>query len=87
MLDLNIDMVQLLDREICKGYASWVRRAPAEYKDDNFFIERVPIVITSRYGQNNQLGHKPVQERGNWKRDRDWSKIRFVTVALATHLR
>lgn len=86
MLNLNLEMVQKLDAEICKGYQSWVRRAPAEYKDDNFFLDRVPVVITSRYGQNNRFGQAPDIERDNWERDRVWSKIRFVTVALATHL-
>lgn len=70
-----------------KGYSSWLRLAPAEYKEDNFFLERVPIVITSHYGQNQQLGHQPREERDNWNRDRDFSRVRFVTVALATHLR
>ena len=83
---MNLRALQRLDDEIRKGYGSWVMRAPDEYKADKFFLDRVPVIITSRYGQNQQLGHQPEDEVENWKRDREWSKIRFVTVALATHL-
>jgi hypothetical protein len=81
-----LQALQLLDEEICKEYDAWVVGAPEHYTEDGFFQERAPIIITSSYGQNQQLGHLPREEEDNWKRDRDFSRVRFMTVALATHL-
>lgn len=86
MVTLNLPMVMSLDRALRSQYDLWVQRAPESYTQDKFFQERVPIIVTSLYGQNQPLGIDPTTERGNWHWDRDFSKIRFMTVALATHL-
>ena len=86
-LTFNLANLRLLDRAIRRRYTNWVRDAPATYTQDNFFKERVPTVVTSRYGQNQELGMDWEQETANWTRDRDFSRVRYLTVALATHLR
>lgn len=86
MVSLNLQMLKRLDKALRTEYHSWVETAPSAYKEDKFFQERVPIIVTSSYGQNQRIGLKPGEERENWQRDRDFSKVRFMTVALATHL-
>ncbi len=85
VLDLNLEKLRLLDRAIRHRYVTWVDKAPEGYTEDNFFKERIPIIVTTTYGQNQQLGREPGEESINWGRDRDYSKVRFMTVALATH--
>lgn len=79
-----------LDSAICNQYEAWVKEAPVEYRRDDFFNSRVPVAITSRFGQNQQLAETDDdrrQERLNWRQDRDYTKIRYLTIALASHLR
>ena len=79
-----------LDTAITQHYHTWFKDAPYEYTDDAFFTSRVPVAITSRFGQNQQLAettpHRK-QERSNWLHERDYSKIRYLTFAIATHVR
>ena len=78
-----------LDIAIIDNYHDWIKKAPRHYIDD-FFQSRIPIAVTSRFGQNQQLSQSindREEERINWMRDRDYSRIRYVTLALATHLR
>ena len=82
--------MKALDLEIINSYHSWLDDAPRDYIEDNFFKSRVPIAITSRFGQNQRLAESPrdrEEELFNWARDRDYSRIRYVTLALATHIR
>lgn len=76
------------DREIQSGYHAWVENAPPEWKEDQFFIERFPICVTSRYGQDQDIGdeNELEEEALNWFLDRDFSRVRFFNVAIATHL-
>jgi hypothetical protein len=60
--------------------------APETWKEDGFLVERFPICITSRYGQDQEIGIDPEAEGANWYYDRDFSRIRFLNVAIATHL-
>lgn len=79
-------MLNLLDEALRTRYNCWVQRAPEAYTADKFFQDRVPIIVTSSYGQNQPIGLNPREERENWRRDRDFSRVRFMTIALATHL-
>lgn len=76
-----------MDRAIVENYEQWVQSAPASYKQDSFLQDRYPVAITSRYGQNQELGLNIEEEIVNWDRDRNFERIRYVTVAIATHLR
>jgi hypothetical protein len=71
-------------------YKTWISNAPEEYRYDGWFSGRKPIAITSRYGQNQPIGLETEieeEESNNWDTQRDWSKLKYVTVAIATHLR
>lgn len=77
-----------LDRCIVNGYDEWVDKAPNHWKADRFLSHRVPIVVTSRFGQNARIATvgNEEQEAQNWELDRDYSKIAFLTVAIATSI-
>ena len=74
---------------IVKGYDDWVDEAPDAWKVDGFLLQRSPIVVTSRLGQNARiatLGNE-AQEAEAWERERDYSKLAFVTFAIATSIK
>jgi hypothetical protein len=85
-----LEKLKKLHQEIMRGFEPWVLDAPESYKDDDFLIERTPIVITSRYGQNQSIGMQvqdaDADER-NWDLERDFESIRYITIAIATHVR
>ncbi|OCH83610.1 hypothetical protein OBBRIDRAFT_840366 [Obba rivulosa] len=68
---------------IVENYNSYFADAPDYWKEDGFFRDHVPISIACRYGQNISIGDN---EGDIWARERDYSKIQFVSVALASHL-
>ena len=73
-----------------RSYLEWLHDAPDSYKHDGFFVHRRPVAVTSRYGQNQQIGsneaNSEVEDR-NWDNDRPWDELSHVTIALATHIR
>ncbi|KIL64797.1 hypothetical protein M378DRAFT_178583 [Amanita muscaria Koide BX008] len=86
---LNLDAMKRLDDSIQHLYHQWINDAPAGYFDDDFFTSRVPVAITSRFGQNQQLActrEEELQERTNWRQERDYSRIRYITFAVASHI-
>jgi hypothetical protein len=50
-----LEKLKKLHQVMMRGFEPWVLDAPESYKDDNFLIEWTPIVITSRYGQNQSI--------------------------------
>ena len=48
--------LRALDQEIQRGFGGWVDGAPDTYTDDGFIVDRTPLVITSQYGQNQDIG-------------------------------
>jgi hypothetical protein len=81
-----MELLSELDDLIVGGYQEWVHAAPDEWKFDGFLIDNSPIVVTSRYGQNAAIaleGNSRAEARA-WDRDRDYSRIAFLTVAIAT---
>lgn len=81
--------VQDLDDLIVDGYDAWVNDAPDGWKVDGFLVERSPIVVTSRFGQNARIAvpGNEAQEAEAWERERDYSKLAFVTFAIATSIK
>ena len=87
-LRLNFENVRDLDNLIVNGYQHWVDRAPDHWKVDGFITENSPIVVTSCFGQNAAIAlpDNEVNEAALWDADRDYSKIAFLTVAIATSI-
>jgi hypothetical protein len=83
---LNFEDVKVLDRKIKEDYRNWVNGAPPNWKGDHFLERNSPIIITSRFGQNTAIAVLGNEEREahSWDLERDYSKIAFLTFALAT---
>ena len=86
---LNLQAMKRLDRMITRSYADWVEDAPEEYKSDCMLTPRLPVAITLRFRQNEELASSvklQQEEHDNWDRDWDYTRIRYLTLALATHI-
>jgi hypothetical protein len=85
---MNFEDVNNLHRLIVRGYNSWVHNAPPSWKKDTFIASNSPILITSRYGQNASIAlpNNQHNEADAWDRERDYSNVAFLTVALATSI-
>ncbi|KAI9430768.1 hypothetical protein H4582DRAFT_2103578 [Lactarius indigo] len=85
---LNFEDAQKLDSLMANGYKDWVEKAPDSWKLDGFLKRHSPIVVTSRYGQNAAiaLAGNEDNEAESWDTERDYSKISYVTFALATSI-
>ncbi|KAH9032220.1 hypothetical protein EDB84DRAFT_1438686 [Lactarius hengduanensis] len=85
-IKLNQRNTEKLDELMSKGYKDWVKKAPSLWKKDGFLEKHSPIVVTSRYGQNVEIaeGGSEMREASHWNKERDYSKVAFTTVALAT---
>jgi hypothetical protein len=83
---LNLEGVKELDSLIVEGYEGWVRKAPDQWKADGFLERRSPILVTSRFGQNARIAIRgnEEEEAESWNLERDYSKISYLTFALAT---
>ena len=66
-----------------------MNRAPAHWKADGFLMDNAPIIVTSCFGQNSAIALKGNERReaATWDRDRDYLKIVFLTVAIATSIK
>jgi hypothetical protein len=86
---LNLELLIQLDNLIVQGFQNWVDAAPNAWKVDRFLTTHSPVVVTSCYGQNAAIaieGNRRA-EAAAWDRDRDYSKIAFLTVAIATTIK
>ena len=83
--DLRLVDVKKLHRAM-QNYNAWVENAPDSYKTDNFLATHVPITITSRYGQNQPLGTNTQETLRWWAQLRDFTKLRFICIAIATDI-
>jgi hypothetical protein len=79
--------LQQLDQLISDNFADWVINAPHEYKQDGFIIDRKPIIVTSRYGQNQEMTLDQPAEAESWRTKRDFQHVHYMSVAIATHFR
>jgi hypothetical protein len=87
-VNLNMEDVKSLDTAIVAGYDDWVKKAPANWKADGLFRDNIPIVVTSRFGQSTEIAvpGNEEEEEHNWNTERDFSKVSFLTFALATSI-
>lgn len=88
-LNLRLIDVRHLNRRIERDWTKWVEDAPAAWKEDGFLLDHIPITVASRFGQDQPICAMSSRddEADNWNQERDYRKIRFVSVGLATHVR
>ncbi|KAI0682105.1 hypothetical protein BC835DRAFT_1311659 [Cytidiella melzeri] len=83
---LGYQDLRKLHNTIQRRFDSWLDQAPASWK--NIIEGRYPIVISAACGQNWHF-HANVPDANSefaWCGDRDFSEIRFMSVAFATEL-
>jgi hypothetical protein len=72
-------------------YDRWVAKAPRGWFKNNFFRDSRPIIISCVYGQNQPICPADVDsyrvERRAWREERDYSKIKYLSLAIASHTR
>lgn len=85
---MNIEDLKTFDKAIVDGYKQWGADAPQKWKDDGLFRSSVPIVVTSRFGQNTRIAVEgnEASEARNWDTERDFTKVAYLTFALATSI-
>jgi hypothetical protein len=88
VIKLNFHNLKQLDSLLVGGYREWVENAPDHWKVDGFLKNKSPIVVTSRFGQNAWIATpgNEAHEAIAWQLERDYSKLAFVTFALATSI-
>lgn len=88
-MELNHSQMRRFNSAFKSHYATWLVHAPESYTKDGFFENRIPISITSKFGQNQPTAMASTEDAdaGNWDRERDYGTIRYVSVAIATHIR
>ena len=89
IIQLRLCDLKALDRLVVSEWEEWVDKAPAYWKADGFLTSRVPISVSSRFGQNQPIGNASTLEAQalRWDEERDYSKIQFVSMAVATDVR
>jgi hypothetical protein len=87
-IGLNFEALTALHSLLVDGYDDWVDGAPSHWKKDGFLRNNKPIIITSRYGQNASIAvyGNEEQEAEDWNSERNYSKIAYLTFALATSI-
>ena len=85
---LNLEDVKSLDEAMVEGYEEWVEKAPSKWQADGLFKYNAPIVLTSRFGQDTAIAipDNEEEEGDSWQKERDFSKVAFLTFALATSI-
>jgi hypothetical protein len=85
---LNFEDVAALDKLLVDGLHMFVNGAPNDWKEDGFLLDRSPIVVTTCFGQNARVcvPNNENREAMEWHNERDYSKIAFLTVAIATSI-
>jgi hypothetical protein len=87
-LELRLGDATRLHNLIRTEYVSFFDDAPADWREDNFFSENMPISVTCRYGQNLPVGdlNSTDEEAAQWNQDRNYSKLRTVSFAIASDI-
>ena len=87
-INLTLNALKTFDTAIKRWYATWLQDAPLSYKSDGFFVDRIPISVTSVYGQNQPLAmwdEDEDEDTHNWSRSRDFTKLKCVSFSIASH--
>lgn len=89
-LTLTLPEIQALHIIMRDQWDEWVDAAPVSWKRDNFLGSNVPMAITMRYGQNQEIASSPRyedEEREAWHMDHKYSNIRQCTMSIASLFR
>lgn len=75
------------NRIFIKEWCDWISKSP--WAGDEFLVGRLPVGVSVRFGQDLTVCAPGTGEQqcNAWNRQRLWKKLRYVSVALATHIR
>lgn len=85
---LTLNDLKLLNTYIKSRWARFVSRAPEAWRTDGWMDNHSPISMFLRFGQNQNLGALDEDDRNHeameFEKTRDYTQIRFLSMALAT---
>jgi hypothetical protein len=78
-----------LDAIVKQYWRTWILNDECPWRHDLFLAGRMPVAVSVRYGQNIPICEpgKHDEELQMWEQSRRWGMLRFVSIALATHIR
>jgi hypothetical protein len=86
---LTLPELKAFNKIIKDNYDGWVDQAPADWKDDKWLVSRQPLGVVALYGQNQPIalaGANFQNELSNWNMAHDYSKAKWMSYAVATHV-
>ena len=87
---INLTQDDMERLHVAWSQESWrvfVRNAPASWRSEDIMGQSIPIFILISYGQDMSLDMGDETFRDYFKRSRRWTALRYVSFALATHIR
>lgn len=89
-VQLTLETMRRFSRHFGDLWRNWIQDSP--WADDTFLSQRSPVGVAVRYGQNipvcvSQIPGHILQEEQQWEEQRIWNRMKFMSFALATHIR
>lgn len=78
-------MLAVHDHSSIESYRNWRSQAPASWTSNKWFMTRVPLMVASRYGQNEPLEFTE-STADHFHGQLRWKDMRWISFALATQL-
>jgi hypothetical protein len=86
-IKLNFQQAQDLHNAFTRDkYRAWQRSAPQDWSD-SFFRSRVPLIIASRYGQDEPLKHFTPRAAQQLHERMRWDDLSSISFAIATNIK
>ncbi|KAG0693691.1 hypothetical protein DFH29DRAFT_382941 [Suillus ampliporus] len=89
-ISLRLQDAIALDHLIKSEWDDWVADAPSHWTADGWLQQHAPLSIACRYGQNQPIAssdqHALRVEARNWNMERDYTHIRYLSMAVATDI-
>lgn len=92
-IDMTLPPFKQLHDVLVDQWDAWVDAAPQDYKVDGFLTNHVPVAVTIRYGQNQEICSQKALELHNldaqrdvWLKDHQFTNLMEFSFALATHI-
>jgi hypothetical protein len=87
---LRLQDVKKLHGHILSEWDGWVRDAPDDWTADGWLQQHIPLSIACRFGQNQPIASSDQDalrvEARNWKEERNYTHIRYMSMAVATDI-
>ena len=86
-IKLNFQQAQDLHNIFTRdNYRAWQHSAPRDWSD-SFFRSRIPLIIASRYGQDEPLKHFTPRAAEKLHEHMRWDELSSISFAIATNIK